>query len=255
MEVAGRVRIMLPGPIVRDEMAKAFDADDAGADPKEIAAAIVNLGGAWDELFRVEQARIVQMLVQRVDASTDGLTMTFRDKGIEALAKMLADAPDDPANALPPPKTAPRAGDGFLELDMFAPEGRQVFMPLRLMRRSGRKVVVSTPAVPMPAGQAEAQWALPEVTPLALAVARGLRWRALLDSGEYATHRDLAQCLGVPRPYISRMIRLTLLAPDIIEAITEGREPSSLSVDRLAIEELSGEWGDQRREFEVPKAG
>ncbi|MCL2001610.1 MAG: hypothetical protein FWG74_09260 [Planctomycetes bacterium] len=226
-----------------------------GADPKEAAATIVNLEGTWDELFPVEQARIVRMLVQRVDASTDGLTVTFRDKGIEAMAKMLADAPDDPANALPPPKTAPRAGGGFLEPEPFVPEGKQVFVPMRLMRRSGRKVVVSTPAAPMPAGQAEAQRALPEATPLALAVARGFRWRALLDSGEYATHRDLARCLGVTRPYISRMVRLTLLAPDIVEAIMDGREPSGLSVDRLSVEELPGEWGDQRKEFGFSEAG
>jgi len=54
---------------------------------------------------------------------------------------------------------------------------------------------------------------------------------------------------------VSRMVRLSLLAPDIIEAIMEGREPPGLSVDALAVEEFPGEWGDQRREFGFPEAG
>ena len=75
--------IMLADSAIRSEVAKAFKADSTGADPKE-AAAIANLEGAWHELFPIKQARIVWMLVWWVDATTDGLTVTFRDKGIEA---------------------------------------------------------------------------------------------------------------------------------------------------------------------------
>ena len=167
---------MLADPAIRHEVAKAFDADDAWADRKEGAAAIANLEGAWDELFPGEQARVVRMLVQRVDATIDGLTATFRDKGIEALAKMLADDLDDPANTLPPPTPASGARGGFLEPEVFMPEGKQVFMPLRLLRRNGRKVVVSAPAAPMPAEQAEAKRTLIEASPLAIGIARGIKW-------------------------------------------------------------------------------
>ena len=54
------------------------------------------------------------------------------------------------------------------------------------------------------------------------------------------------------RSYISRMLRLTTLAPDIIEAILEGREPSGLSVDTLAVEAIPDDWNAQRRKFGFP---
>jgi len=254
-EVVTRVRAMLADPAIRREVAKAFGADSGGVDPAEAAAAIVNLEGTWDELFPAEQARLVRMLVQRVEARTEGLTITFRDSGIAALAKMLADAPDDPANALPPPKPSPRGGSGFLEPEAFVPEGKQVTVPMKLMRRSGRKVVIPAVTTMRPQGQAPAMPTTVETNPLTLALARGFRWRALLETGEYATHHDLAKCLGVTRPYVSRMVRLTLLAPDIIETILDGREPSGLSVEALAVEELPGEWGDQRKEFGFQAAG
>ena len=225
-EVVGRVRAMLADPSLLREVAIAFEANNAGANPAEAAAAIANTEKAWGELFPAEQPRIFRILVQRVEVSTNGLTVAFRDSGIAALAKMLTDSPDDPANALPPSLPTPRGGSGFLEPKAFVPRGRQVVAPLRLMRRSGRKVVIPFSAPPMPAEQAEAKRTLSEVTPLALAVARGFRWRGF-----------------------------TLLAPDIIEAIMDSRELSGLSVDRLAVEELPSEWGDQRREFGFPEVG
>jgi hypothetical protein len=49
------------------------------------------------------------------------------------------------------------------------------------------------------------------------------------------------------------MVRLTLLAPDIIEAILDGQEPSGLSVEALSVEELPGEWSDQRKKLGFPQ--
>ena len=59
--------VMLVDPAIRDEVARAFEADSAEADTKEAASAIANLEGVWNELFPVEQVRIVRMLVQRAD--------------------------------------------------------------------------------------------------------------------------------------------------------------------------------------------
>ena len=54
------------------------------------------------------------------------------------------------------------------------------------------------------------------------ALARALRWRKLLDAGEYATLEDLAQAKRLAPSYVSPMLRLTLLAPDLVEAILDG---------------------------------
>ena len=55
------------------------------------------------------------------------------------------------------------------------------------------------------------------------ALARAFRWRKMLDEGEYVTLEDLARAKGVQATYISRILRLTLLAPNIVDAIIDGR--------------------------------
>ena len=58
------------------------------------------------------------------------------------------------------------------------------------------------------------------------ALARARRWQEMLDAGEVASVTELADGLDVDRSYASRILRLNLLAPDIVEAILAGRDPS-----------------------------
>ena len=87
------------------------------------------------------------------------------------------------------------------------------------------------------------------------AFVRAFAWRALMDSRKWKSQRDLARHLGTERSYLSRMLRLTLLAPDIIEAILDGREPSGLSIDTLAHADAPSDWPGQRRAFGFPAVG
>lgn len=65
------------------------------------------------------------------------------------------------------------------------------------------------------------------------AVVRAYRWREMLESGKYACAADLAEAEKVNDSYLSRILRLTLLSPDIVEEIVIGRQPSTLQVDDL----------------------
>ena len=58
------------------------------------------------------------------------------------------------------------------------------------------------------------------------ALARAFRWRKFLDQGVHGTLEDLARAKGVNATYVSRILRLTLLAPDIVEAMLDGRQPA-----------------------------
>jgi hypothetical protein len=60
------------------------------------------------------------------------------------------------------------------------------------------------------------------------ALARAFRWRKMLDAGVHATLEDLAWAKGVNATYLSRVLRLTLLAPEIVEAILDGRKPEGM---------------------------
>ena len=55
----------------------------------------------------------------------------------------------------------------------------------------------------------------------------------MLDTGVHATLEDLARAKGVAPSYVSRILRLTLLAPDIVEAILDGRQPAGLQLHDL----------------------
>ena len=77
------------------------------------------------------------------------------------------------------------------------------------------------------------------------ALARAFHWQDLVDTGKYASISDLANALGLDRSYVSRIVRLALLAPDIVKAIVDGQEPSGLSLERL-VRGMPVVWAEQR---------
>lgn len=115
-----------------------------------------------------------------------------------------------------------------------------VQVPLRIKRRQGRKEII----VPSGVDSAAADQARTNQG-LAVTIARAHRWQELLESGRYASIRELALDLGVDNSYLARMLRLTLLAPDLIEAILAGTEPDSLSLERLYRAPTI--WDEQRQ--------
>jgi hypothetical protein len=114
-----------------------------------------------------------------------------------------------------------------------------IHIPIEFRKRGGRKRVVT------PDG---AEWApRPRVdNAMVKALARAFRWRKMLDEGVYATLEDLARAKGVHATYVSRVLRLTLLAPEIVEAILDGRQAAELQLNNL-LEGFPLEWASQDR--------
>ena len=90
---------------------------------------------------------------------------------------------------------------------------------------------------------------------LGKALARAFRWKRMLESGEFATIAELAEHEGIAPSYMTRILRLTLLAPDIVEAILDGKQGPEVTLARLQ-EPFRVEWGEQpivfRRMVETP---
>lgn len=76
------------------------------------------------------------------------------------------------------------------------------------------------------------------------ALALAFRWRKMLDMGVHATLEDLARAKGLAASYVSGILRLTLLAPEIVEAILDGLQPAELQLDDLLIG-FPLEWSQQ----------
>jgi hypothetical protein len=110
-----------------------------------------------------------------------------------------------------------------------------VRIPLVFKKHGGRKTVIS------PDGHV---WEPSEPLvdrALVRALARAFRWQKLLDEGVYGTLIDLARAERVSQSHVSRILRLTLLAPRVVEAILDGRQPTALKLDDL-LEGFPVEW-------------
>ena len=113
-----------------------------------------------------------------------------------------------------------------------------VTAPISFRFRSGRKRVI-----------------FPEndtigIDPLVMNLARAFRWQALIDSGIYRNIADLAAAAGKDPAFVARMIRLTLLAPEIVHAILAGSLQKSIPMEKLSKEMLS-RWEDQKKLFGI----
>lgn len=118
-----------------------------------------------------------------------------------------------------------------------------VRVPLKLKRRGGRKLVI----VPDAGGIPERPRANPDDT-LLKALARAHRWKRMLESGQVRSRNELAEAEKINPSYLSRIYRLTLLAPDIVEAILDGRQPRTLQLSDL-MDDMPVEWERQRKQF------
>jgi hypothetical protein len=77
------------------------------------------------------------------------------------------------------------------------------------------------------------------------ALARGFRWRRMLEEGRYASISEMAKAEGIERGYLGSLLRLTLLAPEMVEAILDGRQPAGVTLPRL-LEGVPTIWEGQR---------
>ncbi|MEI6159513.1 MAG: hypothetical protein WCP77_06755 [Roseococcus sp.] len=89
------------------------------------------------------------------------------------------------------------------------------------------------------------------------ALARAFRWRRQMETGRSSTINELAAAEKINSSYVSRLLRLTLLAPDIVEAIPDGRQPEEMTLPGL-MEPFPAKWSDHKGDFlcgRSPKAG
>jgi hypothetical protein len=116
-----------------------------------------------------------------------------------------------------------------------------VRVPISIRKRGGRKLVLAPTGtnVTMASGRRHIDNAMVK------AIARAFRWREMLENRTYATIAEIATAEKINETYVGRVIRLALLAPDIVEAILAGRQPASLQLDKL-LQGFPAGWQAQR---------
>jgi hypothetical protein len=83
------------------------------------------------------------------------------------------------------------------------------------------------------------------------ALVKACSWKEQLISGRSISIRAIATGEGVTERYVARLLKLAFLAPDIVEAILEGRQPADLELQRL-LQDIPLGWEEQRRRFGFP---
>lgn len=117
------------------------------------------------------------------------------------------------------------------------PETVTLQVPFRVVKRGGRKEMQLPDIAAQPRRTDNT---------LVKALARAFRWKRMLESGEFAAIGELAEREGIAVSYLTRVLRLTLLAPDIVEAILDGTQEPDRTLSQL-LETLPTDWQSQRR--------
>ena len=122
------------------------------------------------------------------------------------------------------------------------PHSISVRVPLTIRKRGGRKLILAPDGTHIGAPTA----VRPVDSTIVRALARAFRWREMLETGQYATIREIAVAEKINEVYVGRILRLTLLAPEIIEEMLSNRssaEPQS----KNWLKRFPVEWRAQKQ--------
>jgi hypothetical protein len=111
-------------------------------------------------------------------------------------------------------------------------------VPFTVRKRGGRKLVLAPDGMPVPA-------MVPHIdSTLVKAIARAFRWQKMLETGRYVTIREIARAERINPSYVSRVLRLTLLAPATVEAVLDGHAGAAPTLAE-AMKVFPVEWSAQ----------
>jgi len=126
---------------------------------------------------------------------------------------------------------------------------RVTLVPLTIKRRQNRKLLIPpAPGATSVAGGFD--------VPMIKTLGKAFYWKRLIDEGVYSTTSHLAHALKLEPGWVAEVLRMTMLAPDIVEAIFEGRQPRHLNLHTLRGRQdlLPRDWAEQRRLLDLPDA-
>jgi len=184
---------------------------------QQLVARAAEIGKRWPELPVARKRAVLTALIERIELRVDQIDIRFRPPRLGALLDVAA---------------PPSQGVNDDETEILS-------VPVRL-RRTGREIrMVIDGSDPFAAAKPDAR--------LIKLLLRARRYNATLARGEGIPFAVLAQQEGVSRSYFTRLVRLSYLAPDITEAILDGRQPRDLTAEKLLDHSrLPLAWHDQR---------
>lgn len=180
------------------------------------------LAGELEKRSPASRIKIIRAVVARIDVHRDRVEIAISRQGIVAL--LLGDVSKSIST---------------MENDFVEPA--TIVCPWRIRKRG-----VETKLLLQAGGTASKSKPDPY---LVRAIARAHVWNRQLINGSYASGREIARAEGVTARYIYKLLPLAFLAPDIVEAISQGRQPGDLTLRSLTTTGIPDDWAAQRRRF------
>ncbi len=211
--------------LVQPEWAVRIARQDDDLTEHAVMIALKKFESLWDELFPAEQIRILNLLIQRIVIDPEKLQITMRPTGVTTLLQELV----SDATYINP---APNA-EGYYTIEI----------PISFKNRGGRKHITT------PDGGDVTQAKLPRYdSSLIRAIVRGFELQEKMDADSKLNSIQLGKMEKLDAAYVTKYIRMTQLAPDIVAAILNGRQPKTLTVSQLQ-RPFPDLWHEQRQHF------
>ena len=186
-------------------------------DTRQAGEALENIATLWSGMFPVERYKLIHSLIQRVLVFENEVRIVFRAEGIVGLLK---EAGADFS-----------VSSGSVDLECI------LTVPCKLRRYAGQVKLHS----------ADEQADGPRL-PIQTALIQAHQGMEQIISGKATTMRQIAQALNMDRSFVARTLQLANLAPDIVKAIWENRQPVSLTLNKLR-RGIPDNWAEQRKLF------
>lgn len=194
-------------------------------DESQVLKALQDFEGLWDELFPAEQVRILQLIIKRIIVQPDKVQITFLPIGMRSLLIQIV----------------PRAAVSNTRLTEDT--DITVNIPIMFAAKGGRKHIVAPDGSQLVKSRGASH-----DSSMIKALVRGFELLDKLDKDENLTAKDIAEQESLDASYVNKYIRMTQLAPDIIQSILGGFQPETLTVSQL-LRPFPDMWPDQRQHF------
>jgi site-specific DNA recombinase len=200
----------------------------------------------WEMLFPAEQYRLMRLMIECVIIREDVINIILKTDEMPSLISELAGMELSPRNEQE--QSANNDRELSIQPDVL-PEGKVMLrVPTTFKYKNGRKTII-TPQT-LEGENPESPDLVQE--PMVQAISNAHQWREKLESGEFPSVAELARSLNFSRSYVVRILSLTSLAPNIVNAIMNGEEPNGLSLQDL-VSGFPDDWEEQRKLFGFKK--
>ena len=203
----------------------------------EIIAALGDAAGLWEFMFPGARQELIQLVVGEIVVFPERISFVLKVDGLKDLASEMAVGGyfNQPHGN---PAEIPESRQDILDDGSI-----RITMKLELKRIDGHLRVV----IPAPGAERLKQ------TSLLRAINNARKWMDMLINGEVQNVTDLSMKLGKTTGYVTRILSLNSLAPDIVEAILAGIEPDGLSIAKLTEHPIPEDWNEPRRLYGFPE--